>query len=75
MIVRLIGRGRAFPVEPQSDEFEDTPSQGEKEHDEQFNETEPAAHGLSIVIRGQTLCLTGALDQTVHGAQGAQTDQ
>jgi hypothetical protein len=49
MIIRLIGRGCAFPVEPQSDELEDTPSQREEEHDEQFNETEPAVHGLSIV--------------------------
>jgi len=29
MIVTLIGRGYVFPVEPQSDELEDTPSEGE----------------------------------------------
>ena len=52
MIVRLIGRRRAFPVEPQSDELEDSPSQREEEHDEQFNETEPPVHGLSVIAFG-----------------------
>jgi hypothetical protein len=50
MIVRLISRGCAFTVEPQSDELEDAPSEREEEHDQQLNQTEPAVHRLSIVL-------------------------
>ena len=50
MIVRLITRGCAFTVEPQSDELEDAPAEPEEEHDQQFNQTEPALHRLSIVL-------------------------
>jgi len=50
MVVRLICRGCAFTVEPQSDEFEDAPSEREEEHDHQLNQTQPAVHRLSIVL-------------------------
>ena len=49
MIVRRICQGCALPIEPQSDELKDAPSEREEQHDEQFNQTKPVMHGRSIV--------------------------